>query len=298
MAATVSANQRFVRILRQSVVDPTEDATLLARFANSCDEAAFAAIVERHGPLVLGTCRRMLGNSADADDAFQAVFLALVRNGRSVRKRASLAAWLYGAAYRVCLRARRGQARSKITNRTVDRPASTDPLANLTVREFLFILDDELARLPDRFRLPLVLCLIEGLSQNEAAARLGCSPGSIKGRLERGREKLRQRLSARGITLAAALSAAAIGSASAAIPPALFERTASVAAGKASPETVVRLAGAATRFSVGIARITAIALVGAVISIAAALGGSQEPKPAAEPPPKPVQPTARVDRFG
>jgi RNA polymerase sigma factor (sigma-70 family) len=298
MGAT-NANQRFVRILWQSVVDPAADATLLARFVETRDEAAFAAIVERHGPLVLGTCRRMLGNSADADDAFQAVFLALVRNGRVVRKRASLAAWLYGAAYRVCLRARRGRARSKTINRTVDRPTSSDPLANLTVREFLSILDDELARLPDRFRLPLVLCLIEGLSQNEAATRLHCSPGSIKGRLERGREKLRKRLSARGITLAAALSAA-VGSASAAIPPALFERTTSVAAGKAVPEAIARLAGAATRSGVGLVRVTAVALVGAAISIAAALGGSQEstPKPAAEQPPKPAPPAARLDRFG
>ncbi len=243
MTATANANRRFVRILRQSVVDPASDATLLARFVDTRDEAAFAAIVERHGLLVLGTCRRMLGNAADADDAFQAVFLALVRNGRTITKRASLAAWLYGAAFRVCLRARRGRARSKITHRIVERRASADPLADLSVREFLAVFDDELARLPDRFRLPLVLCLIEGLSQEEAATRLKCSPGSIKGRLERGREKLRRRLSARGMTLAAALSATAIGSTQAAVPPALFARAAETAAGGAVPAAVARLAG-------------------------------------------------------
>src|SRR5262249_13382128 len=160
------------------------------------------------------------------------VFLALARNGRAVQNRAALAPWLYGAAFRVCLKARRGRTQSRATNRLPERPAPGDPLAELSAREFLAIVDDELACLPDRFRFPLVLCLIDGLSQEEAAARLGWSPGSVKGRLERGREKLRRRLAARGVSLAALLTAMAV-SAPAAVPPALSERAAEAASGGA-----------------------------------------------------------------
>ncbi len=216
MTPTASAHERFVQILRQTVGAAETDAALLARFVDKRDEAAFAALVERHGSLVLGVSRRMLGDSADADDAFQAVFLALVRNARRIRKGDSLAAWLYGAAYRICQKARRSHARIRAVERKSTRRKSADPVVEISVREFLALLDDELARLPERLRLPLVLCLVEGLSQNEAAERLGCSPGSIKGRLERGREKIRLRLSARGVTLAAALSASALGSSRAA----------------------------------------------------------------------------------
>src|SRR5262245_14666686 len=113
MAATRRSPLPAFRLLRRSALAPTPDAELLARFVNGHDEAAFAAIVERHGATVLGACRRMLGNTADADDAFQAVFFALARNGGAVRRRASLAAWLYGAAYRVCLKSRRGHARRR-----------------------------------------------------------------------------------------------------------------------------------------------------------------------------------------
>lgn len=299
MTATADPHRRFVQILRRTVAAPESDAALLARFVESRDETAFAAIVERHGSLVLGVCRRMLGDSADAEDAFQAVFLALVRSGRRIRKGESLASWLYGAAYRVCQKARRGRSRIRTLERKATRGHSADPLAEISLREFLATLDDELARLPESLRLPLVLCLVEGLSQNEAAARLGCSPGSIKGRLERGREKLRRRLLARGVTLAAALSAAAVGSTNAAVPPELFARAATIAAGTAVPEAIAKLAGAAMHSSASLARISAAILLAAAISIAA-MGGSKQPEPklAAEKPDKPAKATARVDRFG
>ena len=300
MTPNASTHRRFVQILRETVAAPESDAALLARFIDKRDEAAFATIVERHGSLVVGVSRRMLGDSADADDAFQAVFLALVRNARRIRKGDSLAAWLYGAAYRVCQKVRRSRSRSRSLERKVARRNSTDPLTEISVREFLALLDDELARLPERLRLPLVLCLIGGLSHNEAAERLGCSPGSIKGRLERGREKLRRRLVARGVTLAAALSASAVGSTNAAVSPDLFARAIGVASGNAVPEAVAKLAAAAVRSSTSALRISAVVLLGVATSIAAAMGGSQqtEPKPAADQPDKPAKATAHVDRFG
>src|SRR5262245_52951028 len=158
------------------------DADLVAKFVQTRDESAFAALVERHGPMVLGVCRRALGDLYAADDAFQATFLALARNASRVREPRALAAWLYGTAVRVTGHARRAAQRTEARERKSPRRLPPDPLAEITGRELVAAVDEELARLPEPFRAPVILCCIDGLSQEEAARRLGWSPGSVKGR--------------------------------------------------------------------------------------------------------------------
>jgi RNA polymerase sigma factor (sigma-70 family) len=205
---------RQVRRLAHAGSDPTSDAALLTRFVADQDQAAFAALVDRHGPMVLRTCRRTLGSLPDAEDAFQATFLVLARKAATVQPPAALAAWLHGVACRVALQARAGGARrARAVPLSECAPADPrlDPLAKLTVREALAILDEEVRRLPQTYRLPVILCCLEGLSQEETARQLGWTPGSVKGRLERGRSRLRDRLARRGLTLPSALALVGLG---------------------------------------------------------------------------------------
>jgi RNA polymerase sigma factor (sigma-70 family) len=191
--------------------EPATDADLLDRFARLRDEEAFAALVSRHGPMVLGACRRVLGDAHAAEDACQAVFLVLARKAGSVRQPDALAGWLYGVAYRVALKARgrrRGWSHESLA--CIPEPADRrpDPLAELTARDLLAVLEQEVQQLPEPYRLPVVLCCLEGLSQEETAQRLGCTPASLRGRLERGRKRLHERLRRRGLSLSAALGVA------------------------------------------------------------------------------------------
>jgi RNA polymerase sigma factor (sigma-70 family) len=222
------------------------DAALLDRFARHRDEAAFEALVARHGPMVLNLCRRVLGDAHAAEDAFQATFLVLAKKARSVARPAALAGWLYGVARRVALKARGADRRrpgSAVAGGAECPDPRPDPLAELTARDLLGVLEEEVARLPETYRLPVVLCCLEGLSQEEAARRLGATLGSMRARLERGRKRLRDRLSSRGLTLSAALAAVEVSrTAGAGVPAALREKAvaASVAAalgkaGVASP---------------------------------------------------------------
>jgi RNA polymerase sigma-70 factor (ECF subfamily) len=202
------------------------DHALLEGFVRLRDERAFAALVARHGPMVLRVCRRVLGNADDAEDALQAVFLVLARKAGSIRERDSLAAWLHGVAHRLALK-----ARATITRRrrlelqpgaSSPGTVSDDPLSNVTARELLTILEMELTRLPAKYRAPLLMCCLEGRTLQEAAQALGWSVGSVKGRLERGRCKLHARLVRRGVSLGVALAAANFAAEpSAAVPIAL-----------------------------------------------------------------------------
>jgi RNA polymerase sigma factor (sigma-70 family) len=187
------------------------DRELLERFASARDEAAFTVLIERHGPMVLGVCRRALPNFHDAEDACQAAFLVLARKAASVRKKTSLSSWLHGVACRLALTIKRDHARRKSRERTVDTPAPRDPAAEVTWREVQTILDEELQQLPERYRAPLILCYLECITRDEAAGQLGLSPGSLHGRLQRARDMLRDRLAKRGLTLSAVMSAAVLG---------------------------------------------------------------------------------------
>jgi RNA polymerase sigma factor (sigma-70 family) len=179
------------------------DAELLDRFVRHRDEAAFELLVWRHGALVLGVCRRLLPQLQDAEDAFQATFLALVRKAGSIGKREALASWLYKVAFRSALRARERLKKSPPQN-GVERLAVL-PKGELAWGELAPILDAEVDRLPARYRTPFVLCYLQGKTNSEAAEQLGCPRGTIATRLSRARELLRGRLQRRGVTLSAGL---------------------------------------------------------------------------------------------
>lgn len=194
------------------------DRELVQRFADEQNEAAFTALVQRHGGMVLGVCRRVLGHEQDAEDVFQAVFLVLSRKAGGLRSKEAVGPWLFGVARRLALRARQHRRNKDArTARMGERPADI-VLDELTVREAQSVLDEELARLPERDRGPLVLCYLQGLTRDEAAKRLGCPLGTLKSRLERAREALQKRLTRRGIALDAVLATLLLTGTSAAGP--------------------------------------------------------------------------------
>ena len=190
------------RALKGERLRQLPDQALLQEFRDRGDQAAFEALLHRHGPLVLGVCRSVRGCAADAEDAFQATFIILARKAASIRKTASVSSWLHGVAHRTALKAR---AREKNEARTPGRPASDpDDLAWQEVRQ---VLHEELSGLAERYRAPLVACYLEGKTQDEAAARLRMARSTLKERLERGRSLLRTRLVRRGFGPAALLAA-------------------------------------------------------------------------------------------
>lgn len=186
-----------------------DDCRLLERFVAQRDEDAFAELMARHGPLVFGLCRRMLGNVQDAEDVFQATFLVLARKAATIRKPESLSCWLHGVAYRLALKTKNEANRRRLhEQQAVPLPNSVE--SDLSWGEIRGAIDEELQRLPEKQRLPLVLCYLEGLTQDEAARRLDWPRGTLKRRLETGRERLRVRLTQRGITLGTGLFAVAL----------------------------------------------------------------------------------------
>jgi len=216
------------RLIAVQQAEGVSDHQLLQDFTLKRDSQAFTAIVERHGKLVFGVCRRVLQHLQDAEDAFQATFLVLSRRAGSIRKRESLASWLYGVAYRMSMKAKRDAAR----RRTHEKLAGVRPVGNgaheLTWRDAQAILDDEIRRLPDKYRAPFLLCCLESQSRTEAAAQLGLKEGTLSSRLAFARQRLQMRLTRRGVTLAALLSAAML--ATAPVSAALVLRTAQSAA--------------------------------------------------------------------
>ncbi len=209
---------------------PPNDAELLRRWVERREEDAFTALVARHGRMVLNVCRRVLGNSHDAEDVFQAVFLILARKGAGLRHPEALPGWLHGVAVRLASNARKAAARRRSAGayslESEARDPHPDPLDALSARELLGLIDREIARLPEAYRLPLVLCDLEGRTQPEAAHLLGWTLGSFRGRLMRGRERLRARLTRRGIAPAVLAAAFLQGSADAAALTASVSRLA------------------------------------------------------------------------
>jgi RNA polymerase sigma factor (sigma-70 family) len=173
------------------------DGELLSCYLALRDDAAFAALVRRHGPMVFGVCRRFLRSEADAEDAFQATFLVLARKAGSIRPRERTANWLYGVA---CLTARKARA-AAIKRRRKEREAAEmrRPHIGEGVDDLLPLLDQELHWLPEKYRLPIVLCELEGRTHQEAARQLGWPVGTVSGRLSRGRALLAQRMQRRGV---------------------------------------------------------------------------------------------------
>ena len=224
------------------------DAQLLDRFRARSDlnssEAAFAGLMARHGPMVLGVCRRALSNPDDVADAFQATFLILVRKADTVRVEDSLGRWLYGVSRRVSVRAKLAAAR-RSAREVREVEFAMAPTGDEDLDELRDVLDEEIGRLPEKFRSAVVLCELEGFGHDEAARQLGCAVGTVKSRLSRARDKLRSRLIRRGVAPTA--WALHIGSTSAAVPAGLSEMTVKAAIGYAdgivSSETVALVEG-------------------------------------------------------
>src|SRR5262245_3750714 len=177
----------FIANLRRAVAPHVGtglgDAELLERWARHGDEAAFEVLLWRHGPLVLSVCRRLLRNPADVEDAFQATFLVLVKKAASVRRGAVLAGWLYRVAYRVALRLRAAAAKRTTLEAGEAEVPAPDGGLEVVWRDVRPVLDEEVNRLADKFRVPFVLCHLQGKTNAEAAAEIGCPVGTVLSRL-------------------------------------------------------------------------------------------------------------------
>ena len=247
------------RLLGGGAVAALGTGQLLERFAVDRDEAAFEALVGQHGPMVLGTCRRMLSDPHDVDDAFQATFLVLARKAGSIRDADRLGPWLHGVARRVATRSRALSARRDARERSGgEEPAAEvpDPLERFELRAAL---DEELSRLPEKYRAPLVLCYLEGLTHDEAAEQLRWPVGTVRSRLAGGRDRLRTRLTRRGLAPSAAVPAILPH---ASIPQALLSTTVRVATS----------AGSAPAHVASLAKGALIAMMWNKLKVVAALG--------------------------
>jgi RNA polymerase sigma factor (sigma-70 family) len=304
---TVPLPDLVKRALTDSLTE-WSDHQLLSRFVKSGDEAAFAIIVDRHGPMLYGVCRRLLGDSHLADDVLQATFLLLSRQCWSIRKRNSLAGWLYRVAQRFARQVRLAEAaRSRreqcaIDNRSMEAPRDHG------WDELCLVLDEELRRLPERYRIPLLLCYLEGRTQDEAARQLDWSVRTLRRRLERARNLLKARMIRRGATLGVGLFAGflAPSAASAVLAPELRQSILSISTGGAkravASAAVQQMADAATRATIvtkiAIWSAVALALVGA-----AAVGAIHLVRPASDveqpvalhQPPQPVDQNAGAE---
>jgi RNA polymerase sigma factor (sigma-70 family) len=258
------------------------DGQLIERFVSregAAAELAFAALMDQHGPMVLRVCRSVLRNEHDAEDAFQATFLILARKAGSIQRRKSLASWLFGVAYHVAVDARSSAARRRSheyeAGRT--RPETT---SEATADDDAPVVREELARLPARYREAVLLCSIEGLTQQQAADRLGLPLGTVQSRLARGRERLRARLARRGLAPAAALAWVAAESVCAAPSAALMESTLRQAVRYADGKAIGTISAAVAELTQGglrtmllhEMRLVAGALV-ACLAVAAGAGG-------------------------
>ena len=265
-------------VSRKSDVRRT-DRHLIERFLATRDEGAFAALVERHGPMVLGVCRRVLHHVQDAEDAFQATFLILARRARSIRRKESAGGWLYQVAYHVAIKTTTtAPRRPRLDDCEVDM-SSADPMTQSSREEIHRLLDEELQRLPEQFRSVLVLCHLEGLTQDDAATQLGWSKGTLRRRLGKARELLRLRLVRRGVTLSAALVVSLLEKKAVAgnIAPALARATVraalGLAAGKVAAGLVTERVASLVKSGVGSAVATKAKLAtGIVLVIGAFLG--------------------------
>jgi RNA polymerase sigma factor (sigma-70 family) len=272
------------------------DGQLLERYITRQDEEAFTSLVERHGRMVLNVCRRVLPEPHDAEDAFQATFLVLVRRAAALDHRGSIAHWLHTVAYHISIRAQAHAARRRVQERQVRDMAGElgEETGDTSWPEIRPLLDQELARLPDKYRAPLVLCYLEGMTNEQAARELGWPPGSMAKRLARGRELLRNRLMRQGVVMSTALFGAGLTehALAATLPSGLVTTTVRAAflfaAGEAAAGAIsapaLSLAEGALR-SLGMLRVKVAATLLLVAAGAAGLGAAviAHSRPAAPP---------------
>jgi RNA polymerase sigma factor (sigma-70 family) len=253
------------------------DRDLLQRFANGHEEPAFEALVQRHGPMVLGLCQRVLHNSHDAEDVFQATFLVLMRKARSLDRRGALAGWLYTVAYRLALKARACAFRRRVRERQIEQALTTEAPADTIWWELRSILDEEVNRLPEKYRTPIVLCYLEGKTNEEAAQQLGCPFGTVSSRLARARDLLRVSLTRRGLALSPGLFVIALtqSAASAKVPATVVQGTCQAAFAFTAKPAAAKLgtsAGVLADSMLNAMRATRLKITGVVCFCLAGLG--------------------------
>jgi RNA polymerase sigma factor (sigma-70 family) len=307
----VSVSQTIQTLLRHlhGTADPAgTDAELVERFVRG-DDAAFAVLVGRHGPMVLGVCRRILQNPQDAEDAFQATFVILARKAATLGRGAPVGAWLYGVAYRTAAHARSDRARRSAHERRATAMPAAEQTPAVLWDDLRPVLDEELQRLPEKYRVPVVLCYLDGKTYDEAAEEIGCPKGTLATRLARAREILRERMSGRGVSLPAAVLAALVAENARAAVPAPLSCAAVEAATASAPACISTLAAEVLK-AMSVSKLKAVttllvaaALLGAGAAALAyhATGASPETAtpappvaaPAADPPaPEKVKPVA------
>jgi RNA polymerase sigma factor (sigma-70 family) len=276
--------RQIERLFRSGSVAGLTEGQLLDRFVTHRDDTAFEAIVARHGATVLGVCRALLHDPNDVDDAFQATFLVLVKKADSLRQRDLLGNWLYGVAYRVARRARADAARRHLRESTGPEPVASSG-TDVDLLDVRPMLHDEINRLPDSYRTAVVLCFLEGRTHEEAARELGWPIGTVKGRLARAKEMLRDRLSRRGLAVpAGAIVVVLAKEGRAAVSHALLESTTTAALAVAvtplaaistlalSPHVIALAQGALHTMSTTKLKLAATAIVAGLISAPGVLG--------------------------
>jgi RNA polymerase sigma factor (sigma-70 family) len=280
--------RRVLHTLRLAVaVTELTDGQLLESYSASRDGDAFAELVRRHGPMVWGVCRRWLANREDAEDAFQATFLVLVRKPGSVRPAERVGNWLHGVA----VRAARKAAKSACRRRERQVECLPEPVAATeeVSHDLVTVIDREVARLPQKYRLPVVLCDLEGNTRRETAARLGWPEGTVAGRLALGREMLARRLARLGLAVPCGVLATALSGqeAGAAAPAGLFDLTIQAAASGTFPPEATALANGVIRAmsATKLMPLAAVALIflGGSLTLRGQLG--EQPKDPAGPAP-------------
>jgi RNA polymerase sigma factor (sigma-70 family) len=267
----------ILRAVEDPQVREASDRDLLQRFSERRESPAFHALLRRHGPMVFDVCRGVLSNEASAEDAFQATFLILARKAASIRKAASVGSWLHRIAYRTALQARAQEATRKKSEAHAPARHTSEP-DDLTWREVRAALHEELTRLPERYRVALVLCYLESKTQDQAAAQLGLAKSTLKVRLERGKELLKARLVRRGLGPAALLIAATWPApvASACFRPTLMSATVRAAClaatGQATPGVIPAKVAALSEGVMRAMFMTKIRLVVGLLTLATAVG--------------------------
>jgi RNA polymerase sigma factor (sigma-70 family) len=304
---------RYLRhLVRTQGGDDQGDGQLLQRFVARRDEGAFATLLQRHGPLVLGVCRQVLRHEQDAEDAFQATFLVLVRQAASIRKQEALAAWLHRVALNIARAAQAGAAQRRVRDRQAAVLPEASPDDEVALRDWQPLLHEEVDRLPQKYRLPVVLCYLEGKTHDEAARQLGWPLGTVKGRLARARDLLRARLARRGLALPGGGLTAALaqGAAWESVPAALLGLTlraavsfaggGAVPAGAASEHALALAKGALrTMYATKLVRgtvLTFLLLGGGLLTYSLVAGTPPEGQRADPPPALPGQADGKPDR--